>query len=223
MGTYTLDFSFVFANLPLLMRGLAVTLELTLISVAVGLIAGFFVCLMAMSPFKPLAWIAISFIEIFRCTPALIQLIWIFYCVPIFLGVFIEPIPMAILALSMNVTAYNAEAYRAAIQSIPRAQLDACVALGLSPWERTIYVVLPQALFNATPVLLTNAIGLLQQSALVAIVAIGDLMYEGKTLATASYRPIEIFTVVAAIYFLVALPVSQTVALIERRFRRRAS
>ena len=223
MGSYTLDFSSIPQNFPLLLQGLWVTLELTGISVAIGLVGGFLVCLMAMSPFRPLAWLAIAFIELFRCTPALVQLIWIFYCVPIFLGVYIAPIPMAIIALSLNVTAYNAEAYRAAIQAIPHAHIDASTAIGLSPFQRTIFVVLPQAIITAAPVLVTNAIGLLQQTALVAIVAIGDLMYQGKTIATTTYRPIEIFSVVALIYFLISLPISQAVSWLERWVQRRIS
>ena len=162
-----------------------------------------------------------GFIEIFRCTPALVQLIWIFYCVPIFLGLYIDPIPMAILALSLNITAFNAEAYRAAIQAIPNAHLDASTAIGLSAFKRTIYVILPQAVIIATPVLVTNAIGLLQQSALVSIVGIADLMYQGKTIAPGPYGPIETFTAVALIYFIVALPASQAVSFIERRLRLR--
>ena len=221
MGGYTFDFGFLVQSVPLLLRGLGVTLELTAISVAIGTLAGFVVCLMVMSPIKPLAWLAKGFIEVFRCTPALVQLIWIFYCVPIFLGVYIDPIPMAILALTLNITAFDAEAYRAAIQAIPSAHIDASTAIGLSPWKRTIHVVLPQAIIIATPVLVTNAIGLLQQSALVSIVGIADLMYEGKTLATATYRPIETFTAVALIYFAIALPASQAVSLIERRLRLR--
>ena len=99
--------------------------------------------------------------------------------------------------------------------------MDASTAIGLSAFKRTIYVILPQAVIIATPVLVTNAIGLLQQSALVSIVGIADLMYEGKTIATATYRPIETFTAVALIYFIVALPASQAVSFIERRLRLR--
>lgn len=221
MGGYSFDAGFLVQSIPLLLQGLGVTLELTIVSVVIGTLAGFAVCLMAMGAVKPVAWVAIAFIELFRCTPALVQLIWIFYCLPILLGIYIDPISMGILALSLNITAYNAEAYRAAIQAIPGAHLDASTAIGLSPLERTIYVVLPQAVIIATPVLVTNAIGLLQQSALVSIVGIADLMYQGKTVATATYRPIETFTAVALLYFAIALPASQAVSLIERRLRLR--
>ncbi|WP_259460838.1 ABC transporter permease subunit [Paraburkholderia sp. BL23I1N1] len=121
------------------------------------------------------------------------------------------------MALGLNLTAFNAEAYRAGVQAVPKEHLDACVALGLRPWQRTIYVVLPQALRNAMPVLMTNGIGSLQQSALVAIVAVADLMYVGKSLATEAYRPLETYSVIALIYFALTLPISKLVHVVERR------
>ena len=219
MGSFTWDWNVVFNSFPKLMSGLGLTLQLTAISAVIGLVAGFLVCLMAMSKIAPLRWLAIAFIEIFRCTPALVQIVWIFYCVPIFFGIFWDPFTMAVLALGLNITAFNAEAYRAAIQTIPSSHYDASTALGLSAAKRTIYVVLPQAVMIANPVLLTNTIGLLQQTSLVAIVAIADLMYQGKSLATQTYRPIEIYTLVALIYFALSLPMSQVVSYIEARLR----
>ena len=131
--------------------------------------------------------------------------------------VYIDPIVMGVLALGLNLTAFNAEAYRAGVQAAPKEHIDACVALGLKPWQRTFCVVLPQALRSAMPVLMTNGIGSLQQSALVAIVAVADLMYVGKSLATQAYRPLETYTVVALIYFALSLPVARLVHVIERR------
>lgn len=221
MGNYVFDFSFVIENLDVLLVGLQTTIKLTVISSVIGLIAGFCITLMTMSRYRVISWSAIIYIEIFRCTPALVQLIWIFYCVPIFFGIFIEPIPMAIVALSLNIAAYNAEAYRAAIQAIPKSHHDASVALGLSPVIYMLFVILPQAFIIAIPVLVTNTIGLLQQSALVAIVGIPDLMYEAKNLASASYRPIEVFTVAAAIYLLIAFPFSYLVNRLENVLERR--
>lgn len=223
MGRYSWDFAVITSNWDQLMGGLMVTLQLTAICAVIGLVGGFLVCLMAMSRIAPLRWGAVGFIEIFRCTPALVQIIWIFYCVPFFFGIFFDPFLMAVLALGMNITAFNAEAYRASIQAIPSAHYDASTALGLSPLRRTIFVILPQALLMSVPVLLTNTIGLLQQTSLVAIVAIADLMYEGKSLATQTYRPIEIYTAVAFIYFIISLPLSQVVGLCEKRLRSRLS
>jgi len=218
---YTFDFnSITFA--PLL-RGLAVSLELTVAANIIGVIAGFGLALLLMSPYRLLRMPFMLFVEFFRCTPAIVQIVWIFYCVPMLFDVFLDPITMGVLALGLNLTAFNAEAYRASIQAVPKEQIDAGIALGLNPWQRVLYIVFPTAFRASVPVLLTNGIVIFQQSALVAIVAIADLMYEAKSLATETYRPIETFTVVALIYFAVSFPITQIVGFLERRRQMLAS
>ena len=214
---YQFDFGFLHGSFDTLLKGLKVTIELALAANIMGLVLGFFLCLMVMSRWQIIRWPAQLFIEFFRCTPALLQIVWFFYCIPMMVDVFIDPVAMGVLALGLNLTAFNAEAYRAGVQAVPKEHLDACVALGLRPWQRTLFVVLPQALRSALPVLMTNGIGTLQQSALVAIVAVADLMYVAKSLATEAYRPLETYSVVALIYFALSLPISRLVHVIERR------
>jgi polar amino acid transport system permease protein len=214
---YQFDFGFLNGSFHTLLKGLEVTIELALAANVMGLVLGFLLCLMVMSRWGFVRWPAQLFIEFFRCTPALLQIVWFFYCIPMMVDVFIDPILMGVLALGLNLTAFNAEAYRAGVQAVPKEHLDACIALGLKPWQRTIFVVLPQALRSALPVLMTNGIGTLQQSALVAIVAVADLMYVAKSLATEAYRPLETYSVVALIYFALSLPISRLVHVIERR------
>lgn len=215
--SYNLDFSGVFEGYESLLKGFEITFELTVAANLMGITLGFVVALLVMSPTKALRLPATLFIEFFRCTPAIIQIIWFFYCIPILFDVFFDSVTMGVLALGLNLTAFNAEAYRAAIQSFPREQRDAAIALGLNPFQRVIYLVLPHALRASIPVLITNGLGIFQQSALVAIVSIQDLMYQGKHLATLSYRPIETFTAVALIYFAVSFPIAQLVQFIEQR------
>lgn len=212
---YSFDFNAV--SFEPLLKGLAVTLELTLAANAIGLTFGFAVALLIMSRIAVVRLPATLFVEFFRCTPAIVQIVWFFYCVPMLFDVYLDSMTMGILALGLNLTAFNAEAYRAAIQAVPREQLDASIALGLNPFQRVLHIVLPTAFRASIPVLLTNGIGIFQQSALVAIVAIQDLMYQGKSLATETYRPIETFTVVALIYFAVSFPITQIVGYLERR------
>ena len=218
---YHLNFFFVLRDFDKLLAGLVVTLKLTVLANAMGLSLGFGVALLLMSPLRVVRWTATAFVEFFRCTPALIQIVWFFYCVPILFDVFLDAVTMGVLALGLNLTAFNAEAYRAAIQAIPRAHLDASVALALGWRARILHVVFPQALRLAIPVLITNAIGTFQQSALVALVAVSDLMYQAKTLSTQTYRPIETFTIAAFIYLAISFPVSQLVTYFERRNSRR--
>lgn len=214
---YSFDFGSVFRNFGPLWDGLLVTIELTLAANVVGLTLGFVLALLVMSRWAVIRYPVTLFIEFFRCTPAIIQIVWFFYCVPMLFDVFLGSITMGVMALGLNLAAFNAEAYRASIQAVPREQIDASIALGLNPFQRILYVVLPSAFRASIPVLLTNGIVIFQQSALVAIVAVQDLMYQGKTLATETYRPIETFTVIALIYFAVSFPVTQIVGWLERR------
>ncbi|RWK60945.1 amino acid ABC transporter permease [Mesorhizobium sp.] len=214
-----MNYSFDFQSISFapLWEGLMVTLELTAAANIIGIVGGFLLALLIMSPIAVIRLPAMLFVEFFRCTPAIVQIVWFFYCVPMLFNVFLGSMTMGILALGFNLMAFNAEAYRASIQAVPREQIDAGIALGLNPLQRILYIVLPTAFRASIPVLLTNGIGIFQQSALVAIVAVQDLMYQGKTLATETYRPIETFTVVALIYFAVSFPVTQVVGYFERR------
>jgi polar amino acid transport system permease protein len=218
---YKVNFFFVFRKFDTLLDGLVVSVELTILSIAIGLTLGFVVALLQISPIRLVALVAKGFVEFFRCTPALIQIIWIFYCVPIFFDVFISPFASGLLALSLNLAAFNAEAYRSTIQAIPRDHIDTGIALGLSPIQRAINIIFPQSFLMAVPVLITNGVGIFQQSALVSVVAIADLMYQGKMLATQTYRPIETLTMVALIYFVVALPVTLLVKVVEEKISKR--
>lgn len=212
---YTFDFNSV--SLAPLMQGLMVTVELTIAANIIGIVLGFPLALLLMSRIAVLRLPAMLFVEFFRCTPAIVQIVWFFYCVPMLFNVFLGSVTMGIMALGLNLMAFNAEAYRAAIQAVPREQIDAGIALGLSPLQRVVYIVLPSAIRASVPVLLTNGIGIFQQTALVAIVAVQDLMYQAKSLATETYRPIETFTIAALIYFAVSFPISQLVGWLERR------
>ena len=218
---YKVNFYFVFRKFDTLLDGLVVSVELTILSIAIGLTLGFVIALLQMSPIRIVALVAKGFVEFFRCTPALIQIIWIFYCIPIFFDVFISPFASGLLALSLNLAAFNAEAYRSTIKAIPRDHIDTGIALGLTPIQRAINIIFPQSFLMAVPVLITNGVGIFQQSALVSVVAIADLMYQGKMLATQTYRPIETLTMVAVIYFVVALPITLSVKVVEEKISKK--
>lgn len=215
-----IDFFFVLNAWPALLEGLKITLQLTVWANIIGLAAGFPLALLSNARIAPIRWISRFYIDLFRCTPVLVQVVWFFFCIPMIFEVWWSPVFMGVLILGMNQTAFNAEAFRAAIQSIPFAQRDAGVALGLGRWNYTRYIVLPQAIRTATPVLITNAIGIFQQSSLVALVGVADLMYQGKQLSTQTYRPIETFTFLAAFYLVVAIPFGRLAAFFESRLER---
>lgn len=124
---------------------------------------------------------------------------------------------MGILALGLNLAAFNAESYRAAIQAIPSSHTDASTALGLNTFQRVIHVILPQAVLRPIPNLLSNVVSLFKESALVSAVGMADLMYVGQNIANSVARPIEILTAVALIYFYIGFPLTRAVSLVEGR------
>ena len=128
--SYHFDFNFLAGSLGALLAGLKVTLELAVASNIMGLVLGFLLCLLVMSRWAVVRWPAQLFIEFFRCTPALLQIVWFFYCIPMMVDVFIDPIVMGVLALGLNLTAFNAEAYRAGVQAVPKAP---CLRSGRRP------------------------------------------------------------------------------------------
>jgi polar amino acid transport system permease protein len=205
---------------PLLAQGLALTFQITVVVTILGLLLGIFVAAGRLSRHgwinKPVA----GYVEIFRGTPALIQLYWFFYCLPIFLGLRLPGLTAIIVALTLNVGAFYGEALRSGIQALPRDQTEAADILGLSYVQKMVYVVVPQALRIVVPVLLSLTISLFKDTSLVSALGVADLMYQARVVSTETYRPIEIFTAAALLYFVVATPLSMLTRRLELRMAR---
>jgi polar amino acid transport system permease protein len=214
---YAYDFDAILHNFGPLLNGLELSLEIAIAANAIAIALGFLIALMLLSRSWLLRLPATIFVEFFRCTPFLVQIFWFFYCVPLLFNVFLSSRALGILALGLILSSFNAEAFRGAVQAVPREQIDAGVALGLSPWRRVVHIIFPAALRLAIPVLLTNGILAFQTSSLLSLVAVEELMFNAKMLSSKIYRPIETFTVVALIYFAVSLPIGQLVNWFERR------
>jgi polar amino acid transport system permease protein len=200
------DVAFRYSHL--LLVGLGTTLQISAIVMALGLVLGIFVAAGRLSKNPWINKSVAAYIELFRGTPALVQLVWFYYCLPIFLGVSLPGFTAIVVALTLNVAAFYGEAYRSGIQALQKDQIDSADVLGLSYLQRLRYVVVPQAFRIVIPVLLSLSISLFKDTSLVSTLGIGDLMYQGRVVATETYRPIEILTSVAAMYFLIAFPVS---------------
>ena len=142
--SYSVNFFYLWRYSDLLLDGLKITLMLTAGAVAIGAVLGFAIALMRMNRNSFISLPASAFIEFFRCTPALVQIVWFYYCLPIFFGVGIDAFTTVLLALALNISAFNAEAYRAAIQTVPKSHSDAGVALGLSTYQRVRFIVFPR-------------------------------------------------------------------------------
>lgn len=212
-----LDFSVLLRFQDALLKGLLTTLELTLICIMLGCAIGFFVGLARTSDNRILRSVTGFYVEFFRGTPVLIQLFWIFFCLPLLLGTELSNFTSAVIALTLYMGAITSETFRASLRSIGREQYDACVALGLPRWTQTTSVVLPQAVLRAIPTLLSNCISLFKESALVSAVGMADLMFIGSNISNNTARPVEVLTVVALIYFVIAFPLTRAVTFIEQR------
>ena len=212
---FKFSFDVVWGNIDTLLLGLLTTLQITGISIGLGLVWGAFVAIFRLSPNRLLSKLTAVYIEFFRCTPVLVQLVWIFYCLPIFLRIELGNYISSIIALVLYAGAIYGEAFRSGIQAVERDQIEGAVALGLSPAQRMRYVILPQASRIVIPVLLSISVSIFKESSLVSTVGMSDLMYVGRVVSSATFKPIEILTTVAFIYFAVAFPVTVLTRKIE--------
>lgn len=222
MNGYKFDWGVVVEYFPLMLRGLVTTLEITIITIVISMLAAVLVAVMRMSKIEVVRWVAQGYIELFRCTPLLVQLFWIFYAMPALTGVVLPGFASAVIALSCNLTAFMAEAYRSGFQSVPVEQIEAGQMLRLSPFQRLRHIIVPQALRQQTPVILSLNISLFKDTALVSTIAVGDLMFAANTVAAQSYRALEVFTAAGAIYFAIAFPISLIVSKMERNAQQMA-
>lgn len=217
---YHWDFSFLFQYIPLLERGVVVTLAYTFGTIALGLLVGLIVGLGRLSNSRLINLPLIAYIEAFRCTPLLVQLVWFYYALPVLLGIQIPAVAAATMTLSLYTGAFYAEIFRGGIISIERGQWDAARALGLRPWQVMYKVILPQAVRRMIPPFVNQSITQLKNTSLVSTIAVPDLLYNGTMITGATYRPLEVYTVVAILYFAMLFPSTLLAQAYERRLAR---
>jgi polar amino acid transport system substrate-binding protein len=191
--------------MPLLAKGAWMTLKISILSMLLAMAVGLLVALGRLYGPLPVRWLAVSYVEIFRGTPLLIQLFLIFYGLPN-LGIRLDPFLSAILGLGLNYAACEAENYRAGINSIPKAQMDAAQALGLSWWQSLRHIVLPQAFRVVIPPVTNDFIALLKDSSLVSVITMIELTNTYGQLASTYFDYLGIGLLTAAVYFLIGLP-----------------
>jgi len=202
--------------LPLLLQGALVTLEISALSMAIAIGLGLLMAVLRVFAPPAVAWPVIAFIEVIRGTPLLIQLFIIFYGLPS-IGIKFSPLWAAVIGLGINYAAYEAENYRAGIQSIPRGHLDAALALGLTRIQTIRRIVLPQAVRLVIPPVTNDFIALLKDSSLVSVITMVELTKMYGQLAATNYDYIGIGLLTAAIYFVLGLPIARLSRLLEAR------
>jgi len=214
---YQFDFGLLQDSFPVLLRGLAVTIQLWIPSIVAGFSLGFFLALGRLSKSRVVSIPCLGYIELFRDTPVLIQLIWFFYAFPIVIGVQLSPFVAALLALGLNTSAYSAEIFRGGIESIAKGQWEGAKALGMRPEAVMRRVIIPQVLKRMLPAFTNRAIEVAKMSSLASILSVHELMYQGRLLSSTYYRPLEILTTVALIYFVLIYPGSYLSMKLEQR------
>ncbi len=217
---YQWSFGFLLRYTHLFVVGVEVTLAYTAATVALGLLLGLVIGMGRLSRSPLLNVPLVGLIEAFRCTPLLVQIVWFYYALPVLLGVQIPAVVAATLVLSLYTAAFYAEIFRGGIVSIEQGQWDAARALGLRPWRVMRQVVLPQAVRRMVPPFLNQSITQLKNTSLVSTIAVPDLLYQGTLITGDTYRPLEVYTAVALIYFALLFPMTRLVQWYEVRLAR---
>lgn len=206
-------------NLKFLLSGLTTTIFISLISIVISMILGMLVALPSLSKNKFLSYFNIAYVEIVRAVPLLVLILWVYYGLPIMTGISFSPFVSGIIALSISESAFQAEIFRAGINSIRKAQWEAGSSLGLSFLNKLRFVIMPQAIKNILPAIGNQFVYVLKMSSLVSIIGIGDLTRKANELVVTTYRPLEIYTFLIFEYLVLILIVSYFVRKLEKKLK----
>lgn len=209
----------VLNSIPLLLLGAGITIKITVLSVAVGIIIGLVMGIARISSFRVLRLLAAVYVDFFRGTPLLVQIFLVYFALPLLTGQRSDPYVAAISACGLNSGAYVAEIFRSGIQSIDKGQMEAGRSLGMT-WLQTMrYIIVPQAFKRVIPQLGNEFIALLKDSSLVSVIGFEELTRRGQLIIAKTYASMEIWTCVAIIYLVMTLSISRFVAYLEWRFK----
>ena len=207
-------------NLLFLLGGLKYTLLLSITAIVISIFVGLLVALPALSPNKYVRSINRVYVELVRAVPILVLILWVYYGLPIVMGLAVSVFWAGVIALALSDSAFEAEIFRAGIQSIDRGQIEAADSIGLGYIDRMRYVVLPQAIRRVLPPLGNQLVYMLKMSSLVSIIGMEELTRRANELVTSQYRPLEIYSVLVLEYLVLILIVSAGVRWLERRLER---
>lgn len=214
------NFAPVWENADVLLAGALGTLRLFALCAVCALALGLLLGLARTSAARGPYLLSTAFVEFFRNTPVLVQILWFYYALPILAPVTVSPMAAAALGISLNSAAFTAEIVRAGIQSIERGQWEGATALGMTRAQALRRIVLPQALRRMLPPLTNRGIEIFKMTTLASAVAYLDLLHQGKALASQHFNPIETYSVIAVVFFVCLLPLVQATYALERRLGR---
>jgi polar amino acid transport system permease protein len=204
-------------NLDLLLSGLWVTIQISLLAFTISLFVGLLLCLGTISRTRVLRWPAILVVEFCRNTPILVQLVWVHFAWPEILGITLSPWASATTALALQSSGYLAEEFRAGIESIDRGQVEASQSLGMTYGRLMYRIVVPQAVIRVLPGILNQFVTCFKSSSIVSIIAVPDIMYHATLIVSQTFLPMPVYTVVALVYFLLIMGISSLMRLATQR------
>lgn len=213
-----LNYNVLISTLPALIRGLMFTLIMGIASIILGILAGLLIAIGRIYMPRPIQYLAVSYIDVFRAMPMLVVLILIYYALP-FLGIRLSPWTAAILAFSMVMAAYSAEIFRAGIESVSRGQIEAAAALGISFPVTFIKIVFPQAIRTIVPPLTSSCVSMFKETSLASTVAIPELLKEAQDAQAFSANPTPLIGA-AVLYLILLLPLVRLVSSLEAKFKK---
>lgn len=223
---YEFDWSSIPGALPFLWDGMKVSLVITLQAVVVGMVWGTILAMMRLSSFKALSWFAAGYVNLFRAVPLVMVLLWFFLIVPRFIEQLLDFPPgtdlrlsSAMMGFALFESAYYSEIIRAGIQSVPKGQISAASALGMTYSQSMRLVVLPQAFRNMVPLLLTQAIILFQDTSLVYVSALADFFGAAYKVGDRDGRLVEMLLFAGAVYFVICFSASQLVKHLQKKYQ----
>jgi len=205
------------SNLRFLLSGMWLTIMLSSVAIFLSVLTGLLIALPGLSPNRYLRSINRTYVEIFRSIPVLVLILWVYYGLPVVLGISLSPLMAGIVSLALSDSAFEAEIFRAGIQSIERGQTEAADALGLSYFQKMWLIILPQALRRILPPLGNQFVYMLKMSSLLSIIGLQELTRKANELTVTVYRPLEIYTVLVLEYLALILIVSWLVRRLESR------
>jgi len=207
-------------NISFLLSGLYITVTISFFSIIFSLISGFLVSLAGISKNKLLIIFNRTYVEIVRSIPLLVLLLWVYYGLPIIFGISLSPFIAGILSLAISDSAFEAEIFRAGIESIPKGQHEASESLGFNSWQKMRFVVFPQALRFVLPPIGNQFVYIVKMSSLVSIVGLADLTRKANELVVSVYRPLEIYSFLVLEYLILILFISFLVRLLEKKLKK---
>jgi len=207
-------------NLKFLLSGFTTTIFISVVSILFSIILGLVVAIPSLAKSKFLTYLNVGYVEIVRAIPLLVLILWIYYGLPIMTGISFSPFMSGIIALSISESAFQAEIFRAGINSIRKPQWEAGSSLGLNFFKKLRLVILPQAIRNILPAIGNQFVYVLKMSSLVSIIGIGDLTRKANELVVTTYRPLEIYTFLILEYLILILIVSFLVRRLEKKMKK---